>query len=116
MATFADNLARLRVAAVTGTVPPALARWAVDALAELAPAAARVEARNVLLRAAAARVSGSRWARARRLEREVKALGMAPRLRERAADDGVRELVAHAIEVAPAPGEIRQLFRILVED
>lgn len=113
MASFAEQLARLRVAAVTGTVPPDLGRWAVDTIADLAPAAERLEARNVLLRAAAARVGGSRWAKARRLVREIEALGMAPRLRERAADDGVRELVAHAIEVAPAPGEIRQIFRIL---
>ena len=113
MSGFADNLARLRVAAVTGAVPADLGRWAVETIAELAPVAERVEARNVLLRAAAARVSGSRWAKARRLEAEVEALSRPPRLRERAADDGVRDLVALAIEVAPAPGEVRQLLRIL---
>jgi hypothetical protein len=116
MATFADNLARLRVAAVTGTIPRDLGRWAVETIAELAPVAERVEARNVLLRQAADLVSGSRWAKARRLVAEVEALRRPPRVRERAADDGVRALVAHAIDVAPAPGEVRQLFRILGGD
>lgn len=116
MATFAEQLARLRVAAVTGTVPPDLGRWAVEVIADLAPVAERLEARNVLLRAAAARLGGSRWARARRLEREIRTLAAGPRLCERAADDGVRELVARALELAPAPGEVRQLFRILGDD
>jgi hypothetical protein len=109
---LAENLARLRVAVVTGKVPGDLARWALDTIAELAPAAERVETRNVLLRAAAARLSGSRWARAKRLEQEIGALAVSPRLRERATDDGVRELVAHALEMAPAP-EFRQLLRLL---
>jgi hypothetical protein len=113
---LAETLARLRVAAVPGTVPRDLARWALETIADLAPVAERVEARNVLLRQAAALVSGTRWAKARRLEAEIAALSRPPRLRERAADDGVRELVSHAIDVAPAPGEIRQLFRILGED
>jgi hypothetical protein len=118
VSTFAEQLARLRVAAVTGKVAPDLGRWAVETIAALAPAAERVEARNVLLRAAAARMSGSRWARAGRLEEEIRALGMHPRLRERAADDGVRELVAHALEVGPGFREpsARHLFRLLAED
>jgi hypothetical protein len=111
--TFAEQLARLRVAAVTGTAPADLVRWAERTIAELAPVAERVEARNVLLRRAAALVSGSRWAKARRLEAEIASLARPPRLRERADDDGVRDLVAHAIDVAPAPGEVRQLFRII---
>ena len=113
MATFAEQLARLRVAAVTGTVPRDLAAWAVEELEELAPAGERIEARNALLRQAAALVSGTRWAKARRLEREVRALGLHPRLRERADDDGVRELVARALDVAPAPGSLRQLLRLV---
>jgi hypothetical protein len=85
----------------------------VETLAELAPVAALVETRNVLLRQAADLVSGTRWAKARRLEVEVEALRRPPRLRERAADDGVRELVALALDMAPAPGEVRQFYRIL---
>jgi hypothetical protein len=113
MASFADNLARLRVAAATGVAPPDLVRWAAGVVADLASVAERVETRNVLLREAAAQVSGSRWAKARRLEREIRALAVAPGLRERAVDDGVRELVAQALAVAPAPRSRRQLLAIL---
>jgi hypothetical protein len=116
MGTFADNLARLRVAAVTGVIPGDVAAWALEAITDLAPVAERVEARNILLRAAAARIGGSRWAKARRLEAEVQAITARAQLYERVTDDGVRELVAHAIEMAPPPGEVRQLFRILGED
>jgi hypothetical protein len=112
MATIAATLARARVAVVTGRWPPDLARDVVERLAELAPVAERMEARNVLLRQAAALVSGTRWAKARRLEREIgEATG-----RVTHADDGVRELVERALELGPAPREVRQLFRILGED
>jgi hypothetical protein len=112
-----DQLARLRTATATGTLPRDLGMWALDLLAELEPAAERVERRNALLREAASRVSGSRWARANRLEQEIRALGMHPRLRERAVDDGVRELVARALDVDPdAPCSVRQLFRLLGAD
>lgn len=113
MATFAEQLARLRVAAATGVVPREVAAWAVEELEELAPAGERIQARNALLRQAADLVSGSRWAKAGRLEREIQAAGS--RLRQRAADvDGVRDLVARALELDPgAPAERRQLFRII---
>lgn len=114
--TFADNLARLRVAAAIGTVPPDLARWAVETIAAMAPFADRVEARNLLLRAAADQLSGSGWAKARRLKLEIQALsggGISPP----AADPGsraVRRLVAQAAEVDPAlPRSLRQLIRIV---
>lgn len=112
MTTYSANLARLRVAVETGVLPPDLGRWA---LREIEPAERYAE-RNELLRQAADRVSGSRWAKARRLEREVRALRAHPALRERAVDDGVRVLVAAALRSAPCqrpPESIRQLFRIL---
>jgi hypothetical protein len=58
-------------------------------------------------------VSGSRWAKAVRLEREIRAAGS--RLRERAEDvDGVRGIVARALEVDPGtPVSCRQILRIL---
>jgi hypothetical protein len=61
-------------------------------------------------------MSGSRWARACRLAREVEAL-QSP-LRERAAepDDGVREAVKAALAVAPGlspPASPRHLLRVL---
>lgn len=114
MGEHAYQIRRLRTAVATGMLPRDLGMWALELLEELEPAAERVERRNALLRAAAARVSGSRWAKARRLEQEVEALTARPRLRERAADDGVRELVARAVEVDPdAPRSVRQLFRLL---
>ncbi len=112
MVSFAEQLARLRVAAVTGVAPADLVCWAAKVIVELAPVAERVETRNVLLRSAAEQVSGSRWAKAVRLEREIRALSASPPLRERAADDGVRALVARALAVAPAPKSRRRLLRL----
>lgn len=116
MGEFTSQLARLRVAAASGRLPPDLGAWLVAELEAVAPAAERVEERNALLRAAAARMSGSRWAKARRLEREIQAC--AARLRERSAlaDDGVRELVHQALEIDPdLPRSIRQIFRVLAD-
>jgi hypothetical protein len=113
MSTFAEQLARLRVVVTTGRCPRDLAAWALETIVELTPAAERMAARNALLREAASRVSGSPWARARRLRREVEALGLHPGLRERARDDGVRELVARALEVDPGPISERQILRVI---
>jgi hypothetical protein len=114
MGEHVQQLARLRTATATGVLPRDLGMWALELLGELEPAAERVERRNALLREAAGRVSGSRWARARRIGQEIRALGMHPRLRERAADDGVRELVARALDVDPGlPTSLRQLLRVL---
>jgi hypothetical protein len=109
---FTSQLARLRVAAATGRLPPDLGFWAVAELEAVAPTAERVDARNRLLRQAAARLSGSRWAKASRLARELEASGS--RIGERSVDDGVRELVARALEADPAaPRSVRQIFRLL---
>jgi hypothetical protein len=112
--TFAENVTRLRVAAATGTIAPDLARWALDVIGEQGPAAERLERRNLLLREAAARMSGSRWAKARRIEQEIQSIGSAPRLRKRSADvDGVRALVRRSLAAGPPPKSLRQLLRIL---
>ena len=113
MPAFGHNLARLRVASQTGSLPPDLGRWAVAELEELAPAAERIDTRNALLREAAALVSGSLWARARRIEAEIQAARS--RVRVRSADlDGVRALVVRAVEADPdLPTSHRQLRRIL---
>jgi len=114
MPTFAAQLSRLRVVLTTGQCPRDLAAWALEELEELAPAGERVATRNGLLREAAALVSGTRWAKARRLEHEIQALDAHPGLRERAADDGVRPLVAQALAVDPGlPRSHRQLRRVL---
>ncbi len=116
MSVLAEYVARLRVAATTGTIAPEVARWAAETIEEVGAAAERVAARNRLLREAASLVSGSTWAKARRLEREVKALAAHPALRERALDDGVRDLVAEALDAAPAPQTARHLYRIIRDD
>lgn len=114
MATFGEQLARLRVAAVTGTLPRDVAAWAIEELEELAPAGERIAARNELLRRAGECLTGSLWAKSRRLEREIQAAGS--RLRQRSADvDGVRDLVARALEVDPdlprSPKHLRRILR-----
>ena len=115
MPSFGEQLARLRVARETGRLPADVAAWALELVVGLEPAAERVAERNRLLREAAGQLSGSRWARARRLQREIEALGSHPALRERASDDGVAEIVARACELAPAPRSLRQLLTILAE-
>lgn len=113
MGDLADLLARSRVAAATGVWPRDLARQVVDELTELAPLAECIEARNALLRAAAARLGGTRWAQGRRLQREIEALTSGAG--ERDEGDGVRALVASALAVGPAdpPRSMRALVRIL---
>lgn len=116
MGEHVQQLARLRTATATGALPRDLGLWALDLLAELEPAAERLARRDALLRAAAERLSGSTWAKARRLEREIRDLLALSRLRTRAAavDDGVRELVALALEADPdLPRSHRHLRRIL---
>ncbi len=113
MGTFADNLARLRVAAATGVVPADLVRWVIETISSSAPSAELKEARNIMLREAAARVSGTRWAKARRIEREIREVSQASPLSDHREEDGVREFVAKALELAPPPESFRQLRRVL---
>src|SRR6266540_989888 len=101
MGEHVQQLARLRTATATGVLPRDLSMWALDLLGELEPAAERVERRNALLRAAAGQLSGSRWAKARRLERELDALDARPLRTRSAAVDDVRDLVARALEADP---------------
>lgn len=84
--TWAEQISRLRVAAAVGTLPRDLGEWVLAQLEAIAPAAARLEERDALLRGAVAGLSGSRWARARRLQRELLALGSR---RTWPAEDGV---------------------------
>ena len=119
MGEHLDQLARLRTAVATGQLPRDLGVWVLDLVEELEPAAERLERRNELLRAAAGRMSGSRWAKAGRLERELQELVAGPRLLARSAGPAVevRELVAKALEICgETPRSRRQLFRLLLED
>jgi hypothetical protein len=113
------QLARLRTAAATGVLPSDLGLWAIDLLEELEPATERIQRRNTLLRAAADRLSGSRWAKAGRLEVELRALDASRRFRTRAVEDvdGIRDMVARALQADPdSPHSRRQLFRLLGRD
>lgn len=110
--TYADQLARLRVAVATGHLAEDLGRWALDQLAARAGDAERIELRNLLLRAAAALLPGSTWARARRLSGELLAME-----RRRGPADEMRALLAEALEIDPGcPRSHRQLLRILGGD
>jgi hypothetical protein len=108
---FADQLARLRVAAATGKLPADLGAWVLAELAARADAAERRQLRDRLLVEAARALlpDGSTWARAVAVQRELTALD------RRAGDlDAAQQLVAAAVEVDPAtPRGVRQLFTIL---
>ncbi|ABC81614.1 hypothetical protein [Anaeromyxobacter dehalogenans] len=111
MPVSAEQIARLRVAAATGVLPKDLGRWLVEFVTENAHRSERVRIRDDLLREAASRLSGSRWAKAKRLETEIAASlkGRTP-----SYDDGAAGLVAQALEVGPRTRLARrQLLRIL---
>lgn len=111
MPPFADQLARLRVAVATGTLPADLGAWAVSELAARADAADRRVLRDSLLVEAARTLlpDGSTWARAAALQAEIAALD-----RRTGQLDAARELIALALEADQGtPRSARQLFRIL---
>lgn len=114
--TAAAFLARLRVATETGRLPRDVGQWAVEALTEALPATARRMARDRALRAAANMLSGSPWARARRLEREILAArGLRPRrARVQPREATVAYHVAQALAIDPgAPTSMRHLLRVV---
>jgi hypothetical protein len=115
MTSRADQIARLRVACSTGHLPPDLGRELLEVLVSTAHRGDRAEARNALLRQAAERITGSRWAKARRLEAEIAAHARGCR-RCGGGDEAVCALVVAALEAAgPGGGRllVRQLLRIL---
>lgn len=107
--TFADQLARLRVAVETGTLPASVGRWAVAQLEARASRVERVELRDDLLRQAGELVGGSRWARARTLANELAALP-----RRRPPLTPVAELLTAADELEPCPTSPRRIWELLV--
>ncbi len=106
-------MSRVRVASVTGAMTPDLARELLAELGRRAAPAERHDIRNELLRQAAQLVTGTVYAKARRLEQEA----TAAKARRRSPDadvDGVRSLVERALEVDPEmPCGWRQMLRIL---
>lgn len=107
-----DTMARLRVAIDTGHLPRDLGEVLLAKLEANGKRRSlqRTKARNDLLRQAADLVSGSLWAKAERLRREILSTG------PRDESDGVRALVLRALAadrwVSP-PRSVRQLFRII---
>jgi hypothetical protein len=117
--TAADFLARLRVASVTGRLPADVGAWAVQVAAEHLPDTARRMARNRYLRAGANMISGTTWAKARRLEQEILVVrglrarrGTRGRWRPREVTVGYYVRAALAIDPS-TPASVRQILNIL---
>jgi hypothetical protein len=109
---YADQLARLRVAIETGRLPADLGQWALGELAAAAPRCERRRRRDELLRQAAALLPGSRWARARALAAELRAL---PRRQPPLMP--LAQLLAAAVELDPrCPTSPRRLWEALDGD
>lgn len=115
MGEHTRQLTRVRALIGAGAIPRDLGDWLLDLLEALEPAAERLARRDALLREAGERLSGSAWARAGRLVQEIRDQRLPRRLltREAPLPDAVRDLVAQALAIAPAPRERRQLYRLL---
>ena len=118
VAEYLAYLERLRVARDTGRLPPDVGRWAVRELSESMSVTTRQMARNRLLQEAARRLSGSTWAKARRLQGEILALrGERPRHRRapgHVIDTAITRAIRDALHLDPgAPTSLDQLVRIL---
>lgn len=102
----AQQLARLRVAAVTEHLPADLGLWALRTLAVLLPTARR-RARDLLLREAAQAIGGSPWRQARGLQAALEG-------RPGPGVSGhVQGLVREAQQQARCPSSVRQLLRLV---
>jgi hypothetical protein len=115
--TDAEQLARLRVAAASGHLPPDLATWVLERVT--VPVAARKRERAELLRRAAAMVPGTRWVKVRALQAQIAALRCAPSTFDRfhPVADSFAGLVLLALRIAPdCPVSRRQLLRIVGDD
>jgi hypothetical protein len=112
-----EQLARLRVATITGHLPPDLGRWAVARLAEGLPAREIQDTRNACLLQAARRLSGGPWARARRLAREVaRARAVGPLAGAWPPNGTLAGEVAAALLIDPdLPTSPRHLLRVLTD-
>ncbi len=104
--SFPERLAAAVEAAAAGRVSPELAWWLIDVAVATATPPDRAQARDVLLRRAAAAClpGGSHTARARWLEREVAAA---------ARGDPADDAVVRAVALARRPLGWRHLMRVL---
>jgi hypothetical protein len=69
MPSTAEMLARLRVAALTGHLPADVAEWVLERLEDPEQGDDHRQRRDATMRALAASIPGTTWARARRLHR-----------------------------------------------
>ncbi|WNG25814.1 hypothetical protein F0U62_18675 [Cystobacter fuscus] len=116
MADLPELMARLRVASVTGSLSPDLARELLLELSSRADRAERRELRDERLRAAGALLPGSPYERSRELAARVARLGALHHAAPGGADM-VRSLVLEALEIDPeTPRGWRQLLRIIDEE
>lgn len=114
--TDADNLARLRLATVTGRLPQDVGRWAVEHCARSVSATERRAARDRLLRAAAAAHGGTDWACATYILEQLEHFRLNPSAAESCttACATPMALVAQAFAVDPKfPRHHRQVLRIV---
>ncbi len=106
---FGSQIARLRVACDTGSLPADLGRWL---LAEIQRSGSRSSVRglrNILLCMAADHLEGSRKDRAIRIRSEIIALP-----RRRGTLTTMQSLLREAVDVDPScPYSVRQIIRIL---
>lgn len=111
-----ENLVRLRVATVTGYLPPDLGYWALATLNEAVPKQLRESERVRLIRAAAAATGGSRKSAAQEIRRIALELRAAWGYygRRRPNEGTVHGLVHQAMAIDPEmPVSVRQLMRLL---
>jgi len=98
-------------------LPRDVARWALDCVARALPPAARTDARNQLLREAAALVGGSRWARMRALQTAIEDERKQMTDPQPPPAGTVADFVHRALLVDPAcPTSESQLLRVLADD
>ena len=116
MLDLGSLLTRVRVAGVTGQMTPDLAQALLDELRRRAAPNERHAVRNQLLREAAGLISGTLYAKAKRLAAEAGVVTSSRPSPIGPADDGVRALVRQALTIDPdMPTSWRQQLRILEE-
>lgn len=116
--TDAEQIARLRVAIATGRLPSDLGDWALERVQRTFAAAERRAQRDALLRAAADRIGGSRYARASAVLAIVRAFDLAPGLLSAGWFDSEtpQGLVQSALRLHPnLPRTRRHLLHILAQ-
>jgi hypothetical protein len=109
-------IARLRVALVSGRLPPDLGRWLLLHVGRSVDRAERLRRRDEALRASASLLEGSDWRKARTIHGLLLAMRANPRLAEAAAGPpgAAADYVAQAFLIDRVyPASWRQVHRII---